>query len=140
MKIKHGLTTNKTKRTNWFCLTNHSLTMVFALKLWLYKWLIFVRVKQIQSAVFMCYDCLWMFRSSADDANPAGAPGAPGGPGGAGPPPPPPNTTSNRRLQQTQAQVEEVSECLWTRDIRISYGWARCADLQTFCILFFLSL
>uniref|UniRef100_A0A671PBU5 Zgc:92912 n=1 Tax=Sinocyclocheilus anshuiensis TaxID=1608454 RepID=A0A671PBU5_9TELE len=48
-------------------------------------------------------------RSAADDANPAGAPGAPGGPGGAGPPAPPPNTTSNRRLQQTQAQVEEVS-------------------------------
>lgn len=30
---------------------------------------------------------------------------APGG----GPPGPPPNTSSNRRLQQTQAQVEEVS-------------------------------
>lgn len=27
-----------------------------------------------------------------------------------GPPGPPPNTTSNRRLQQTQAQVEEVHE------------------------------
>jgi len=87
--------------------------MVFKLQLGLYKWLIFVRVKQIQSTVFMCHDCLWMFRSSADDANPAGAPGAPGGPGGTAPPPPP-NTTSNRRLQQTQAQVEEVSECLWT--------------------------
>ncbi|XP_077064947.1 vesicle-associated membrane protein 3 [Siphateles boraxobius] len=49
--------------------------------------------------------------SSADDANPAGAPGAPGGPGGAGPPPPP-NTTSNRRLQQTQAQVEEVVDIM----------------------------
>ncbi|XP_048009197.1 vesicle-associated membrane protein 2 isoform X1 [Megalobrama amblycephala] len=50
--------------------------------------------------------------SAADDANPAGAPGAPGGPGGAGPPAPPPNTTSNRRLQQTQAQVEEVVDIM----------------------------
>ncbi|KAG1925374.1 vesicle-associated membrane protein [Pimephales promelas] len=85
--------------------------MVFKLQLGLYKWLIFVRVKQIQSTVFMCHDCLWMFRSSADDANPAGAPGAPGGPGGTAPPPPP-NTTSNRRLQQTQAQVEEVVDIM----------------------------
>lgn len=50
---------------------------------------------------------------SAPDAAPAGAPGAPGAPGAdgapAGAPPAPPNTTSNRRLQQTQAQVEEVS-------------------------------
>ncbi|KAK9960553.1 hypothetical protein ABG768_008402 [Culter alburnus] len=60
----------------------------------------------------MCHDCLWVFRSAADDANPAGAPGAPGGPGGAGPPAPPPNTTSNRRLQQTQAQVEEVVDIM----------------------------
>ncbi|KAF4103504.1 hypothetical protein G5714_016387 [Onychostoma macrolepis] len=44
--------------------------------------------------------------SAADDANPAGAPG------GAGPPAPPPNTTSNRRLQQTQAQVEEVVDIM----------------------------
>ncbi|XP_043117497.1 vesicle-associated membrane protein 2 isoform X1 [Puntigrus tetrazona] len=47
-----------------------------------------------------------MSRSAADDANPAGAPG------GAGPPAPPPNTTSNRRLQQTQAQVEEVVDIM----------------------------
>nr|XP_012616105.1 vesicle-associated membrane protein 1 isoform X1 [Microcebus murinus] len=33
---------------------------------------------------------------------------APGG----GPPGPPPNTTSNRRLQQTQAQVEEVVDIM----------------------------
>uniref|UniRef100_A0A9J8AMV7 Vesicle associated membrane protein 1b n=1 Tax=Cyprinus carpio carpio TaxID=630221 RepID=A0A9J8AMV7_CYPCA len=44
--------------------------------------------------------------SAAEDANPAGAPG------GAGPPAPPPNTTSNRRLQQTQAQVEEVVDIM----------------------------
>ncbi|XP_041036038.1 synaptobrevin-like [Carcharodon carcharias] len=36
---------------------------------------------------------------------------APGGQPG-GPPPPPPNTTSNRRLQQTQAQVEEVVDIM----------------------------
>ncbi|XP_043935501.1 vesicle-associated membrane protein 1 [Protopterus annectens] len=36
---------------------------------------------------------------------------APGGPGG-GPPGPPPNMTSNRRLQQTQAQVEEVVDIM----------------------------
>ena len=34
-------------------------------------------------------------------------PAAPAGEGG--PPAPPPNLTSNRRLQQTQAQVDEVS-------------------------------
>lgn len=55
-----------------------------------------------------------MFRSAPDAAAPTGAPGAPGAPGaegvpGAGPPAAPPNTSSNRRLQQTQAQVEEVS-------------------------------
>lgn len=57
-----------------------------------------------------------MFRSAPapDAAAPAGAPGAPGAPGadgapGTGPPAAPPNTSSNRRLQQTQAQVEEVS-------------------------------
>ncbi|KAM6291558.1 vesicle-associated membrane protein 1 isoform 2-T2 [Porphyrio hochstetteri] len=40
----------------------------------------------------------------------AGAPegGAPGG----GPPGPPPNLSSNRRLQQTQAQVEEVVDIM----------------------------
>uniref|UniRef100_A0A3Q3KQA0 V-SNARE coiled-coil homology domain-containing protein n=1 Tax=Mastacembelus armatus TaxID=205130 RepID=A0A3Q3KQA0_9TELE len=39
-----------------------------------------------------------------------GAPGADGAP--AGPPAGPPNTTSNRRLQQTQAQVEEVVDIM----------------------------
>uniref|UniRef100_A0A8C6KGT0 Vesicle associated membrane protein 1b n=1 Tax=Nothobranchius furzeri TaxID=105023 RepID=A0A8C6KGT0_NOTFU len=52
-------------------------------------------------------------RSAPEAAPPAGAPGAPGAPGAdgapAGPPAGPPNTSSNRRLQQTQAQVEEVS-------------------------------
>lgn len=49
-----------------------------------------------------------MFRSApgTDAAAPAGAPGAPGAEGAPGTGPP--NTTSNRRLQQTQAQVEEV--------------------------------
>lgn len=37
-------------------------------------------------------------------------PAAPAGEGG--PPAPPPNLTSNRRLQQTQAQVDEVSVCV----------------------------
>ncbi|KAL7887394.1 hypothetical protein AOLI_G00051150 [Acnodon oligacanthus] len=55
--------------------------------------------------------------SAPDAAAPAGAPGAPGAPGGeggpaGGPPAPPPNTTSNRRLQQTQAQVEEVVDIM----------------------------
>jgi hypothetical protein len=37
----------------------------------------------------------------------------PAGPAGeGGPPAPPPNLTSNRRLQQTQAQVDEVSVCV----------------------------
>uniref|UniRef100_V9LEH7 Vesicle-associated membrane protein 1-like protein n=1 Tax=Callorhinchus milii TaxID=7868 RepID=V9LEH7_CALMI len=35
-----------------------------------------------------------------------------GGANPTGPPPPPPNTTSNRRLQQTQAQVEEVVDIM----------------------------
>uniref|UniRef100_A0A8C9T0V3 Vesicle associated membrane protein 1b n=1 Tax=Scleropages formosus TaxID=113540 RepID=A0A8C9T0V3_SCLFO len=53
-----------------------------------------------------------------DAAAPAGAPGAPGAPGGegaapgGGPPAPPPNLSSNRRLQQTQAQVEEVVDIM----------------------------
>nr|XP_029537418.1 vesicle-associated membrane protein 1-like [Oncorhynchus nerka] len=56
-------------------------------------------------------------RSAPDAAPPAGPPGAPGAPGadgapGGGPPPPPPNTSSNRRLQQTQAQVEEVVDIM----------------------------
>ncbi|KAL7392686.1 hypothetical protein ABVT39_000027 [Epinephelus coioides] len=49
-------------------------------------------------------------------APPGGAPGAPGAPGAdgapGGGPPAPPNTTSNRRLQQTQAQVEEVVDIM----------------------------
>ncbi|XP_040900293.1 synaptobrevin isoform X2 [Toxotes jaculatrix] len=54
--------------------------------------------------------------SAPDAAAPAAAPGAPGAPGAdgapAGPPAAPPNTTSNRRLQQTQAQVEEVVDIM----------------------------
>uniref|UniRef100_A0A8B9R8C5 Vesicle-associated membrane protein 1-like n=1 Tax=Astyanax mexicanus TaxID=7994 RepID=A0A8B9R8C5_ASTMX len=55
--------------------------------------------------------------SAPDAAAPGGAPGAPGAPGGegapgGGPPPAPPNTSSNRRLQQTQAQVEEVVDIM----------------------------
>uniref|UniRef100_S4RTF1 Vesicle associated membrane protein 2 n=1 Tax=Petromyzon marinus TaxID=7757 RepID=S4RTF1_PETMA len=38
----------------------------------------------------------------------AGAPGGAGGPPGG----PPPNLTSNRRLQQTQAQVDEVVDIM----------------------------
>uniref|UniRef100_A0A667X0R9 Vesicle associated membrane protein 1b n=1 Tax=Myripristis murdjan TaxID=586833 RepID=A0A667X0R9_9TELE len=52
-------------------------------------------------------------------AAPAGAP--------AGPPAAPPNTTSNRRLQQTQAQVEEVS---WTTDQKLSELDDRADALQ----------
>ncbi|EFB13979.1 hypothetical protein PANDA_011270, partial [Ailuropoda melanoleuca] len=40
------------------------------------------------------------------------AEGAEGTAPGGGPPGPPPNTTSNRRLQQTQAQVEEVVDIM----------------------------
>ncbi|KAL4642169.1 vesicle-associated membrane protein 2-like [Arapaima gigas] len=48
-----------------------------------------------------------------DVAAPGGIPGAPGaGEGEGGPPAPPPNLTSNRRLQQTQAQVEEVVDIM----------------------------
>ncbi|KAL2079980.1 hypothetical protein ACEWY4_023773 [Coilia grayii] len=46
---------------------------------------------------------------SAPDAG-TGAPGGPEGEGGA--PPAPPNLTSNRRLQQTQAQVDEVVDIM----------------------------
>ncbi|XP_046703904.1 vesicle-associated membrane protein 1 [Silurus meridionalis] len=55
-----------------------------------------------------------MSAPAPDAAAPAGAPGAPGAEGapGVGPPPPPPNTSSNRRLQQTQAQVEEVVDIM----------------------------
>ncbi|XP_015681944.1 vesicle-associated membrane protein 2 [Protobothrops mucrosquamatus] len=44
-------------------------------------------------------------------ANTAVPPAAAGGEAG-GPPPPPPNLTSNRRLQQTQAQVDEVVDIM----------------------------
>ncbi|KAF1388088.1 hypothetical protein PFLUV_G00086610 [Perca fluviatilis] len=54
--------------------------------------------------------------SAPDAAAPGGAPGAPGAPGAdgapGGAPPGPPNTSSNRRLQQTQAQVEEVVDIM----------------------------
>ncbi|XP_045042766.1 vesicle-associated membrane protein 1 isoform X4 [Desmodus rotundus] len=40
------------------------------------------------------------------------AEGAEGTTPGGGPPGPPPNTTSNRRLQQTQAQVDEVVDLM----------------------------
>ncbi|XP_035261907.1 vesicle-associated membrane protein 1-like [Anguilla rostrata] len=59
-----------------------------------------------------------MSAPAPDAAAPAGAPGAPGAPGGeggapgGGPPPAPPNLSSNRRLQQTQAQVEEVVDIM----------------------------
>lgn len=58
------------------------------------------------------------FRSTPDAAGTPGAPGAPEGEGGA--PAPAPNLTSNRRLQQTQAQVDEVRKttaCLYTVNI-----------------------
>uniref|UniRef100_A0A3Q4G571 Vesicle associated membrane protein 1a n=1 Tax=Neolamprologus brichardi TaxID=32507 RepID=A0A3Q4G571_NEOBR len=45
--------------------------------------------------------------------NAAGTPGAPGAPEGeGGPPAQAPNLTSNRRLQQTQAQVDEVVDIM----------------------------
>lgn len=46
-------------------------------------------------------------------------PAAPAGEGG--PPAPPPNLTSNRRLQQTQAQVDEVRVCVCQGARR--WGW-----------------
>uniref|UniRef100_A0A8C6M5E2 Vesicle associated membrane protein 1a n=1 Tax=Nothobranchius furzeri TaxID=105023 RepID=A0A8C6M5E2_NOTFU len=49
-------------------------------------------------------------RSTPDAAGAPGAPGAPEGEGG--PRAPPPNLTSNRRLQQTQAQVDEVVDIM----------------------------
>ncbi|XP_042529444.1 vesicle-associated membrane protein 1 isoform X1 [Dipodomys spectabilis] len=48
---------------------------------------------------------------SAPPAQPP-AEGAEGAAPGGGPPGPPPNLTSNRRLQQTQAQVEEVVDIM----------------------------
>ncbi|XP_055075990.1 vesicle associated membrane protein 1a [Paramisgurnus dabryanus] len=47
---------------------------------------------------------------SAPDAS--ATPGAPGAPEGEGGPAGPPNLTSNRRLQQTQAQVDEVVDIM----------------------------
>ncbi|XP_067282862.1 vesicle associated membrane protein 1a [Pseudorasbora parva] len=47
---------------------------------------------------------------SAPDA--AASPGAPGAEGEGGGPAAPPNLTSNRRLQQTQAQVDEVVDIM----------------------------
>ncbi|XP_020562818.1 vesicle-associated membrane protein 2-like isoform X1 [Oryzias latipes] len=50
-------------------------------------------------------------KKSTPDA--AGAPGGPGAPEGeGGPPAAAPNLTSNRRLQQTQAQVDEVVDIM----------------------------
>ncbi|NWS51178.1 VAMP1 protein, partial [Chunga burmeisteri] len=47
------------------------------------------------------------------DPAPQPAPGAPeGGAPGGGPPVPAPNQSSNRRLQQTQAQVKEVVDIM----------------------------
>nr|KAF6375750.1 vesicle associated membrane protein 1 [Pipistrellus kuhlii] len=55
-----------------------------------------------------------LLREMSDPAQPPteGAEGAEGTAPGGGPPGPPPNTTSNRRLQQTQAQVEEVVDIM----------------------------
>ncbi|XP_035284438.1 vesicle-associated membrane protein 2-like [Anguilla rostrata] len=47
-----------------------------------------------------------MSSPASDVPAPGGAPGAPEGEGG------PPNLTSNRRLQQTQAQVDEVVDLM----------------------------
>uniref|UniRef100_A0A8C0GZX8 V-SNARE coiled-coil homology domain-containing protein n=1 Tax=Chelonoidis abingdonii TaxID=106734 RepID=A0A8C0GZX8_CHEAB len=51
--------------------------------------------------------CFW-FRSVPAPTQGAGGSTIPG----AGGPPPPPNVTSNRRLQQTQAQVDEVVDIM----------------------------
>ncbi|XP_036152362.1 vesicle-associated membrane protein 1 isoform X3 [Myotis myotis] len=48
----------------------------------------------------------------SDPAQPPTEGAAEGTAPGGGPPGPPPNTTSNRRLQQTQAQVEEVVDIM----------------------------
>ncbi|XP_044305619.1 vesicle-associated membrane protein 1 [Varanus komodoensis] len=47
----------------------------------------------------------------SDPAQPP-TPGPEGGENAGGPPGPPPNLTSNRRLQQTQVQVEEVVDIM----------------------------
>uniref|UniRef100_A0A7M4EKG5 Vesicle associated membrane protein 1 n=1 Tax=Crocodylus porosus TaxID=8502 RepID=A0A7M4EKG5_CROPO len=49
---------------------------------------------------------------SALPARPRAQAGPEGGALGGGPPGPPPNMSSNRRLQQTQAQVEEVVDIM----------------------------
>uniref|UniRef100_A0A8C8A6M8 Vesicle associated membrane protein 1a n=1 Tax=Oryzias sinensis TaxID=183150 RepID=A0A8C8A6M8_9TELE len=49
-------------------------------------------------------------KSTPDSAGAPGGPGAPEGEGG--PPAAAPNLTSNRRLQQTQAQVDEVVDIM----------------------------
>ncbi|XP_064415046.1 vesicle-associated membrane protein 1-like [Latimeria chalumnae] len=53
-----------------------------------------------------------LYQLSAPAPDQAVAPGAPDGAPGAGPPGAPPNMSSNRRLQQTQAQVEEVVDII----------------------------
>lgn len=51
------------------------------------------------------YLFLLLFRSTPETGAPGGGPDGEGGP-------PAPNLTSNRRLQQTQAQVDEVRHLL----------------------------
>lgn len=60
-------------------------------------------LKNLINNLCLVYTAWPLYRSAPDAA--AGAGEGEGGPGG-----PPPNVTSNRRLQQTQAQVDEVSE------------------------------
>ncbi|CAK6966222.1 vesicle-associated membrane protein 1 [Scomber scombrus] len=68
------------------------------------------------SCLSACHPSSAARESAPDAAAPGGAPGAPGAPGAdgapGGGPPAPPNTSSNRRLQQTQAQVEEVVDIM----------------------------
>lgn len=61
--------------------------------------------------VFIHHAYLLLYLTCLNRSDPAQQPGAgqEGGENAGGPPGPPPNLTSNRRLQQTQAQVEEVS-------------------------------
>ncbi|MBN3301620.1 VAMP2 protein, partial [Amia calva] len=56
-----------------------------------------------------CCECCVVIGRSAPAAPAAGAPGGEGGPPA---PQQPPNLTSNRRLQQTQAQVDEVVDIM----------------------------
>uniref|UniRef100_A0A8D0WJG8 Vesicle associated membrane protein 1 n=2 Tax=Sus scrofa TaxID=9823 RepID=A0A8D0WJG8_PIG len=73
----------------------------------------------VHSLVDCCYEvcfvgfcfCLRSYCNFSSSSNLRGPPPAWAAPGG-GPPGPPPNTTSNRRLQQTQAQVEEVVDII----------------------------